>query len=170
MKMILNIVFSHTLLTFFINLYPYFTKQQILNFSLTYIDIRYNIIYILSIYKGGLYMAIDKSLLTGSTTTLILKLLDEKDMYGYEMIETLAKKSDHTFDLKAGTLYPILHSLEKNDYVNSYEEKSDNDRLRKYYHLTDKGRKILKEKHNEWKLYSSTVNKILNGGVNYAAI
>ncbi len=65
-------------------------------------------------------MAIDKSLLTGSTTTLILKLLDEKDMYGYEMIENLSKKSDNTFDLKAGTLYPILHNLEKDELVESY--------------------------------------------------
>ena len=56
-------------------------------------------------------MAIEKSLLTGSTTTLILKLLEERDMYGYEMIETLAQRSDHTFDFKAGKLYPILHTL-----------------------------------------------------------
>lgn len=40
-------------------------------------------------------MSIDKSLLTGSTTVLILKLLEEKDMYGYEMISNLAKKSNH---------------------------------------------------------------------------
>lgn len=63
-------------------------------------------------------MPVDKSLLTGSTTTLILKLLEEKDMYGYEMIETLAQKSDHTFDLKAGTLYPLLHGLEKKGFWN----------------------------------------------------
>ncbi|MEG2924228.1 MAG: PadR family transcriptional regulator, partial [Oscillospiraceae bacterium] len=71
-------------------------------------------------------MSIDKSLLTGSTTTLILKLLEEKDMYGYEMTETLSNKSDHTFDLKAGTLYPILHNLEKDELVEAYEEKADN--------------------------------------------
>ena len=60
-------------------------------------------------------MAIDKALLSGSTTMLILKLLEEKDMYGYQMIEDLRRKSDSTFDLKAGTLYPLLHSLERND-------------------------------------------------------
>lgn len=49
----------------------------------------------------------------GNTSVLILKLLEEKDMYGYEMIETLAARSDDTFRLKAGTLYPILHGLEK---------------------------------------------------------
>ena len=44
-------------------------------------------------------MAIDKSLLTGSMTMLILKLLSEKDMYGYEMIDTLRKKSQNVFEL-----------------------------------------------------------------------
>jgi len=115
-------------------------------------------------------MPIDKSLLTGSTTTLILKLLEEKDLYGYEMIETLAKKSDHTFDLKAGTLYPILHNLEKKQLVESYETKADNDRTRKYYHLTAKGKNLLKEKHQEWIVYSTAVNKVLNGGLSYAII
>lgn len=115
-------------------------------------------------------MSIDKRLLTGSTTTLILKLLDEKDMYGYGLIETLAKKSDHTFDLKAGTLYPILHNLEKNELVESYEEKADNERTRKYYHITPKGKKLLQEKHQEWIEYSSAINKILNRGLNYATI
>lgn len=115
-------------------------------------------------------MPIDKSLLTGSTTTLILKLLEEKDMYGYEMIETLANKSDHTFDLKAGTLYPILHGLEKKELVESYEQKADNDRLRKYYHLTKKGKNLLKEKQEEWTIFSNAVNSVLNGGLSYASV
>lgn len=115
-------------------------------------------------------MPIDKSLLTGSTTTLILKLLEEKDMYGYEMIETLANKSDHTFDLKAGTLYPILHGLEKKELVESYEQKADNDRLRKYYHLTKKGKNLLKEKQEEWTVFSNAVNSVLNGGLSYVSV
>ena len=51
-------------------------------------------------------MAVDKSLVSGSTTMLVLKLLEEKDMYGYEMIDTLRGKSKNVFELKAGTLYP----------------------------------------------------------------
>lgn len=115
-------------------------------------------------------MKIDKSLLAGSTTTLILKLLEEQDMYGYQMIETLAQKSDYTFSLKAGTLYPLLHSLENSHMLESYEEKANNDRTRKYYHLTPKGRTLLQEKQKEWKVYSSAVNQILEGGFNYAVI
>ena len=57
-------------------------------------------------------MAVDKSLLAGSTTMLVLKLLDGQDMYGYQMIEELARRSERAFALKTGTLYPLLHSLE----------------------------------------------------------
>ena len=57
-------------------------------------------------------MKIDKSLMTGSTTLLILSLLSREEMYGYQMITELARRSDKTFELKEGTLYPILHGLE----------------------------------------------------------
>ena len=113
-------------------------------------------------------MSIDKSLLTGSTTVLILKLLEDKDMYGYEMISNLAKKSNHTFDLKAGTLYPLLHNLEKNGIVESYEESTASERTRKYYHLTEKGKDVLKIKEKEWHEYSTAVNRVLNGGLSFA--
>ena len=115
-------------------------------------------------------MTVDKSLLTGSTTTLILKLLEGCDMYGYQMIETLAERSDDTFQLKAGTLYPLLHSLEKKGMLESYEQKADGERIRTYYHLTQKGAELLEQKHSEWKEYSRAVNKILNGGEGYAIV
>ena len=57
-------------------------------------------------------MKTDKSLLSGSTTLLVLSLLSTGDKYGYEMIAELDARSDHTFTLKEGTRYPILHSLE----------------------------------------------------------
>ena len=57
-------------------------------------------------------MANNKKLLPGSTSMLLLRLLEDKDMYGYEMIEEL-EKDQNTFSLKAGTLYPLLHDLEK---------------------------------------------------------
>ena len=58
-------------------------------------------------------MKIEKSLLSGSTPLLILALLKDSDMYGYEMVTELARRSDNTFELKEGTLYPVLHGLEK---------------------------------------------------------
>lgn len=66
-------------------------------------------------------MAVDKSLVSGSTSMLILRLLEEKDMYGYEMIEGLRRKSRNVFELKAGTLYPLLHGMELKGLLKSYE-------------------------------------------------
>ena len=60
-------------------------------------------------------MAIERALVSGSMAMLVMKLLSEKDMYGYEMIDTLRQKSQNVFELKAGTLYPLLHSLEGKD-------------------------------------------------------
>lgn len=76
-------------------------------------------------------MSINKSLITGSTSILMLKLLDGEDMYGYQMIENLANRSDDTFSLKAATLYPLLHGLEEKDMLESYEKKADSGRVRK---------------------------------------
>lgn len=108
-------------------------------------------------------MALDKSLVSGSTTMLILKLLSEKDMYGYEMIETLQARSQNVFELKAGTLYPLLHTLEQNDLLTVYE-KEVSGKTRKYYHITKKGRKAFQEKKEEWKLYTEAVANVLNAG------
>ena len=113
-------------------------------------------------------MAIEKALVSGSMTLVILKLLSEKDMYGYEMIETLAERSDHTFDFKAGTLYPILHTLEKQALVESYEQRAPQDRIRKYYHLTEAGRLRLQEKQKEWTSFVTAMEKILKGGAVHA--
>lgn len=110
---------------------------------------------------------IDKSLVSGSTTMMILKLLETKDMYGYEMIEALHKQSDETFDLKAGTLYPLLHGLEKNGSVSVYEGQSDNGRKRKYYHITKDGKKLLSDKRDEWAVFTKAVNQVLERGVNF---
>ncbi len=109
-------------------------------------------------------MAIDKSLMSGSMTMLILKLLSEKDMYGYEMIDTLRKKSQNLFELKAGTLYPLLHGLEEKGMLTVYEKEYAG-KVRKYYSLTKQGRKLLKQKTEEWNIYSNAVSNVLAMGV-----
>ncbi len=105
-------------------------------------------------------MAIEKSLVSGSMTMLILKLLSEKDMYGYEMIDTLRQKSQNVFELKAGTLYPLLHSLEEKGLLVVYEQEVGG-KTRKYYSLTNQGGKLLEKKKEEWKKYSEAVLNVL---------
>ena len=98
-------------------------------------------------------MGIDKGWMAGSTAMLLLRLLEERDRYGYQMIEELRRRSDHTFDLKAGTLYPLLHGLEEKGWITSYQGEGGG-RTRKYYHLTEKGRRELKEKRAEGDRYT----------------
>ena len=105
-------------------------------------------------------MSIDKSLISGSTSMLVMKLLEEQDMYGYQMIAALKKRSNKEFELKAGTLYPPLHGMESKGYLTSYEQE-EGGKTRKYYGLTREGRKVLKEKKEEWKTYRYAVESVL---------
>lgn len=109
-------------------------------------------------------MAVDKSLVSGSTTMLLLKLLSEKDMYGYEMIETLREQSENAFELKAGTMYPLLHGMEMNKMLTSYT-KDVGGKSRKYYQITENGKKQLAQKENEWKEYSQAIVKVMGGAI-----
>lgn len=105
-------------------------------------------------------MAVDRSLISGSTSMLLMQLLSEKDMYGYEMIETLQKRSQNVFELKAGTLYPLLHSLEEKGCLDSYEREAGG-KIRKYYKITGEGKKVLKARKEEWKEYTGAVNQVI---------
>lgn len=109
-------------------------------------------------------MAVDKTLASGSMTMLLLKLLSEKDMYGYEMIDTLRQRSQNVFELKAGTLYPLLHSLEEKNLLTSYEEEVLG-KVRKYYSITGEGKKLLGKKREEWQEYSRAVAQVLSFGM-----
>ncbi|MDO4322411.1 MAG: helix-turn-helix transcriptional regulator [Lachnospiraceae bacterium] len=106
-------------------------------------------------------MAIDRSLSSGSTPMLLLKLLSEKDMYGYEIIETLRERSQNVFEMKAGTLYPLLHSLEEKGLLTAYEREVSG-KVRKYYCITKEGRKSLVQRQEEWERYSRAVADVMS--------
>ena len=107
-------------------------------------------------------MKINKSLTSGSTTLLVLSLLSGEEMYGYQMITELARRSSHVFDLKEGTLYPILHGLEADGLVSVRERKSEEGRSRKYYRITRKGRKALDARKEEWAVFREQVDAVVN--------
>ncbi|WP_282938837.1 helix-turn-helix transcriptional regulator [Paenibacillus sp. RC67] len=106
---------------------------------------------------------VNKELLKGSTGTLILTLLERQDRYGYELIKELERSSDGTFLLKEGTLYPILHGMEAERWVDAYWHEAEG-RKRKYYKITDSGRKQLKEKKQEWRFFRNAVDRVLGEG------
>jgi PadR family transcriptional regulator, regulatory protein PadR len=110
-------------------------------------------------------MKVNKELFKGSTTILILSLLDRQSMYGYQMIREIEKRSSGVFKFKEGTLYPILHSLESDGLVDSYWDESNGERKRKYYKITDKGKRQFKEKQQEWTIFRSAIDQVLWEGI-----
>lgn len=102
------------------------------------------------------------------TELLVLSLLSREDMYGYQMIAELARQSDHTFEMKEGTLYPVLHSLEHDGAVSSYRAAATAGKERKYYHLTKKGLELLQTESEEWRSYSEAVNAVLQNALGLA--
>lgn len=108
-------------------------------------------------------MSFDKGFVGGSTILLILSLLEKTDRYGYEIIKELELRSEKAFQMKEGSMYPVLHKLENNGYVKSYMMKGESGKERKYYHLTPKGKKQLVEEKQKWKEFSVAVNKVIGG-------
>lgn len=106
---------------------------------------------------------VSKDMMKGSTALLVLSLLSGGEQYGYQMIAALKKQSDGTFDLKEGTLYPVLHALENDGAVESVWRDSDEGRRRKYYRITKKGGRLLAQKKQEWNMYARAVDKVIGG-------
>lgn len=106
-------------------------------------------------------MKISKELMKGTGATLVLSVLASRDMYGYSIVKELEERSENVFSMNEGTLYPILHALEEENCLESYWEEAEG-RKRKYYHITRKGLKRLKESKEEWEYFSKTVNNVLS--------
>ena len=107
-------------------------------------------------------MPFDRELLKGSIALLILKLLSERDMYGYEIIQESLRRSQQAFEFKEGTLYPALHQLHKRGYLRSEWRTGENGKQRKYYGLTAAGRKAARASEKEWVFFTKMVNTILS--------
>ena len=84
----------------------------------------------------------DKRYMALGTSMLVLRLLEQESMYGYQIIRELEQQSRNVFQLQEGTLYPILHNLEEQGAVSSYRQTADSGRIRHYSHRkTFAGRK-----------------------------
>ncbi len=90
-------------------------------------------------------------MMRGAGPTAVMQLLSSGEMYGYEIVESLAKRSKGVFELGQSTLYPMLYNLESKGLVTSREKKADNGRKRRYYRLTVKGKKKLETDREQWK-------------------
>ena len=105
-------------------------------------------------------MAISKDLVAASATPMILSILAESDSYGYAIIRRVRELSGGRMDWTDGMLYPVLHRLEKQGFIESYPAKSETGRARKYYRLKKNGTKALAEHRNQWMLVHNALQKL----------
>lgn len=103
----------------------------------------------------------NRELVKGSTSLLILQLLSERDMYGYELVKEMDRRSGHSLQMKEGTLYPALHKLEKQAYIECYWQNQEKGPARKYYRITAEGKEILEERTSEWHRYVAVMNNMM---------
>lgn len=106
----------------------------------------------------------DRELLKGSIALLILRLLSERDMYGGEIIQESARRTQEAFAFKEGTVYPALHQLYKRGWLWSEWRRGPNGKQRKYYGLTAAGRRAASRTQRDWRIFTAMVNAILAGG------
>ncbi len=100
---------------------------------------------------------------TGSTTVLVLRLLADEPMYGYQMVKELQARSEGYFEMEQGTLYPALHRLERDGLVRSEWQIVNEGPPRKYYYITDSGQAALQESAAQWVDFSHGLLKLLDG-------
>lgn len=105
-----------------------------------------------------------KEIKKGSIDILIISLITKRDMYGYEIAKTIKDKSNNLYEMGEGTLYSALKRLEKSDVLEFYWGDSDSGARRKYYRITDTGKKVLEEKMIEWNEVNKLVQVCYEGG------
>jgi len=104
-------------------------------------------------------MNLGKDLVAASATPLVLSILTEGESYGYAIIKRVEELSAGALQWTDGMLYPVLHRLERNGFVEAHWGASASGRRRKYYRLTDKGSEELASQRRQWEI----VNRTLRG-------
>lgn len=106
-------------------------------------------------------MSLQDQIRKGSTEILVLALLVEQPMYGYQISQELAKRSNGYFELKEGLLYPTLHRMKQDGLLTSEWQQPPDARRRKYYAVTKRGREQLQTQTAEWQLFIKNLQDIV---------
>lgn len=107
-------------------------------------------------------MKIQENLKRGMTELLILHLLKQEDMYGYQLTQEFEKRSDGLFILKEGTMYPSLYGLIEKGMISDHKELIGKRRTRVYYHIEDAGKDYFDKIYEEYVSITEGIRKILN--------
>jgi DNA-binding PadR family transcriptional regulator len=105
-------------------------------------------------------MSINKDLVAASSTPLVLAILAEGDSYGYAIIKRVRELSGGELHWTDGMLYPVLHRLERSGLIESRWECADSGRRRKYYRVTESGRRQLADERRQWRAVDEALEKI----------
>lgn len=106
-------------------------------------------------------MSITSDIIRGHTETIVLAHLINKDSYGYEINKTIKQKTNGTYELKEATLYCVFKRLEDNNLISSYWGDSDNGARRRYYKITEEGRKVYQQNKEDWELTKDIIDKLI---------
>ena len=108
-------------------------------------------------------MQIQRQIRKGSTPVLILSLLAEQPMYGYQIAQELERRSEGYFEMKEGLLYPALHQMERDGLLKSEWRRVAGSRRRKYYFMTEEGHKVLTRSVAEWTTFTQELMRMIEG-------
>ena len=109
-------------------------------------------------------MEIGKDLTAASSTPIVLAILADEDSYGYAILQRVRDVSGGRMEWTDGMLYPVLHRLERLGHVEARWEVAKSGRRRKYYGITDDGRRALADFIVEWRRFTAAVDAILSRG------
>ena len=112
--------------------------------------------------KNTIMTKLSKELIGASSIPIILSILSKKESYGYEIIKSVKKISNDKIEYGDGTLYPVLHKLEKKELINSYWKTAESGRKRKYYRISNKGQKELLTEKENWSIINQIISKLWN--------
>jgi PadR family transcriptional regulator PadR len=106
----------------------------------------------------------ERELKRGTLEMVLLRLLSEREMYGYELVSAFQERGDGKFQVKDGTLYPVLYRLEKAGHVEPRWETQERGVPRKYYRVTSTGKAQVEQLVGEWREFVSAVEGLLDEG------
>ncbi len=95
----------------------------------------------------------------GTLDLCVLAIVNRKDCYGYELVNQISE----CMQVTEGTIYPLLKRLKDNGTISSYIVESQEGPPRKYYTITDKGKKLKEQQEIEWRAFVDAVNRLLGG-------
>jgi len=102
---------------------------------------------------------IRKELVAASATPLLLAILQRAPSYGYAIIQEVRELSGGELEWSEGMLYPVLHRLEEQGLIESYEQRADTGRARRYYRLRPDGRRALNVERRQWDVVHAALTK-----------